>query len=158
VVVGPPGLRNKEGEMNEPVKKLLEEKSGALEAVGPRSTVLEAITLMNKRRMGSVLVMEGDRLVGIFTERDVLTRVVPQHLDPRRTPVGEVMSRQPITISPNRSVQEAMILMTDSHHRHLPVVQGGKVVGLLSIGDLTRWMVRDQQRTIDDLTDYVRRV
>jgi CBS domain-containing protein len=144
--------------MNEPVARVLEQKTERVETVAAQTSIDEAIAKMNAKRIGSVVVMDGERLVGIFTERDVLTRVVPQHLDPRRTPVGEVMSRQPITISPNRSVQEAMMLMTDSHHRHLPVVQGGKVVGLLSIGDLTRWMVRDQQRTIDDLTDYVRRV
>jgi CBS domain-containing protein len=144
--------------MNEAVSRVLEQKTERVEAVAPQTSISEAISKMNARRIGSILVMDGERLVGIFTERDVLTRVVPQQIDPRRTPVGEVMSRQPITISPNRTVQEAMMVMTDSHHRHLPVVQGGKVIGLVSIGDLTRWMVRDQQRTIDDLTDYVRRV
>jgi CBS domain-containing protein len=143
--------------MNEPVARVLEQKTERLETVTAQTSISEAIAKMNTRRIGSVVVMDGERLVGIFTERDVLTRVVPQQIDPRRTPVGEVMSRQPITISPNRTVQEAMMVMTDTHHRHLPVVQGGKVVGLISIGDLTRWMVRDQQRTIEDLTDYVQR-
>ena len=143
--------------MNEAVARLLEQKTERVETVTAQTSIGEAIAKMNARRIGSVVVMDGERLVGIFTERDVLTRVVPQQIDPRRTPVGEVMSRQPITISPNRTVQEAMMVMTDTHHRHLPVVQGGKVVGLISIGDLTRWMVRDQQRTIDDLTDYVQR-
>jgi len=144
--------------MNEAVARLLETKTERVEAVSPQTTIGEAIAAMNQRRIGSILVMDGERLVGIFTERDVLTRVVPQQLDPRRTPVGEVMTRNPMTITPTRTVQEAMMIMTDSRKRHLPVVQGGKVVGLVSIGDLTRWMVRDQQRTIEDLTDYVRRV
>src|SRR5688572_23294748 len=144
--------------MNEAVARLLETKTERVEAVSPQTTVGEAITAMNQRRIGSILVMDGERLVGIFTERDVLTRVVPQQLDPRRPPVGEVMTRKPMTITPTRTVQEAMMIMTDSRKRHLPVVQSGKVVGLVSIGDLTRWMVRDQQRTIEDLTDYVRRV
>jgi CBS domain-containing protein len=143
--------------MNEPVAKLLEQKTERVEAVAPQTTIAQAVARMNERRIGSLLVMDGDRLVGIFTERDVLTRVVPQQLDPRRTPVGEVMSRNPVTISPTRTVEEAMMAMTDTRHRHLPVVQGGKVVGLVSIGDVTRWMVRDQQRTIEDLTDYVQR-
>jgi CBS domain-containing protein len=143
--------------MNEPVSKLLEQKNERLEAVEPQTSIAEAIARMNQRHIGSVLVMDGERLVGIFTERDVLTRVVPQELDPRRTPVGEVMTRQPVTIAPTNTVQEVMMLMTDTRKRHLPVLQGGKVVGLLSIGDLTRWVVRDQQRTIDDLTDYVQR-
>jgi CBS domain-containing protein len=141
--------------INDSVAKVLEYKSERVETVTAQTSVGEAIAKMNARRIGSVVVMEGDRLVGIFTERDVLTRVVPQQLDPRRTRVGEVMSRQPTTISPSRTVQDAMVIMNDSHHRHLPVVQGGQLIGMVSIGDLNRWVVRDQQRTIDDLTDYV---
>ena len=144
--------------MNEPVMKVLEQKSEKVEAVTAQTSIAEAVARMNQRRIGSILVMEGDRLVGIFTERDVLTRVVPQQLDPNRTPVGEVMTRQPMTITPNTTLQEAMMMMTDTRKRHLPVLQNGKVIGLLSIGDVTRWMVRDQQRTIEDLTDYVHRV
>jgi CBS domain-containing protein len=143
--------------MNDPVAKLLEQKTDRVEAVTPQTSVGEAVARMNERRIGSVLVMDGDRLVGIFTERDVLTRVVPQQLDARRTPVGEVMSRNPVSIAPTRTVQEAMMVMTDTRHRHLPVVEGGQVIGMVSIGDLTRWVVRDQERAIEDLTDYVRR-
>lgn len=143
--------------MNDPVAKVLEQKTERVEAVTAQTSISEAIARMNQRNIGSILVMDGERLVGIFTERDVLTRVVPQELDPQRTPVGEVMTRQPVTITPTNSVQDAMMLMTDTRKRHLPVVQNGKVVGMLSIGDVTRWMVRDQQRTIDDLTDYVQR-
>jgi CBS domain-containing protein len=143
--------------MSDAVAKVLEQKTERLEAVTAQTSIHEAIERMNQRRIGSLLVMDGERLVGIFTERDVLTRVVPQQLDCRRTPVGEVMSRQPVTIPPTRTVSEAMVIMTDTRHRHLPVVQGGKVLGLVSIGDLTRWVVRDQQRTIEDLTDYVQR-
>jgi CBS domain-containing protein len=143
--------------MNEPVSKLLELKGEALEAVTPHTTVIEAIERMNRRHIGSILVMEGERMAGIFTERDVLTRVVPQKLDPAKTPVSEVMTRQPVIIGPTTTVQEAMMVVTDTRKRHLPVVQSGRVLGLVSIGDLTRWLVRDQQRTIDDLYDYVRR-
>jgi CBS domain-containing protein len=143
--------------MNEAVSRLLDEKTEALETVTPNTTVRRAIDRMNERRIGSVLVMEGQRLVGIFTERDVLTRVVPRRLDPDRTPVGEVMSSSVVTITPRRTVQEALMVVSDTRHRHLPVVDGHKVVGLVSIGDLTRWIVKDQQRTIDDLIDYVQR-
>jgi CBS domain-containing protein len=143
--------------MNESVVKVLEEKTERVETVTAQSSIGDAIALMNARHIGSVVVMDGERLVGIFTERDVLTRVVPQQMDPRRTPVGEVMTRQLLTVPPSCTVQEAMVVMTDSHHRHLPVVQDGKMIGLISIGDLTRWVVRDQQRSIDDLTDYIHR-
>jgi CBS domain-containing protein len=143
---------------DEPVTKLLDQKGEALEVVNPQTTIMEAVRRMNERRIGSVLVMDGSRLAGIFTERDVLTRVVPQQLDPNRTPVGEVMTRQPVTIPPTTTIQEAMMVVTDTRRRHLPVVlPDGRVLGMVSIGDLTRWVVRDQQRTIDDLFDYVRR-
>jgi len=143
--------------MNEPVEKLLEQKGEPLEAVSPQTTIMDAIERMNRRHIGSILVMEGERLAGIFTERDVLTRVIPQGIDPKLTPVAEVMTRQPVVIGPNTTVQEAMMVVTDTRKRHLPVVLGTRVVGLVSIGDLTRWLVRDQQRTIDGLFDYVRR-
>jgi CBS domain-containing protein len=143
--------------MNEPVARILEGKTERLETVTPQTSVAEAIARMNQRRIGSVLVMDGERMAGIFTERDVLTRVVPQGLDSQRTPVGEVMTRQPVTITPSTTVHEAMLVMTNQRKRHLPVMTGEKVVGMVSIGDCTRWMVRDQQRTIDDLTDYVQR-
>ncbi len=143
--------------MNEPVEKLLAQKGEKLEVVSPSTTVMDAVERMNLRQIGSVLVMEGDRLAGIFTERDVLTRVLPAKLDPARTPVAEVMTRKPVVIGPSTTVQEAMMVVTDTRKRHLPVVQHDRVLGLVSIGDLTRWMVRDQQRTIDDLYDYVRR-
>jgi CBS domain-containing protein len=143
--------------MNELVTKLLEEKHEAMEVVTPQTSIMDAIKRMNERHIGSVLVMEGKRLAGIFTERDVLTRVVPMRLDPAKTPVAEVMTRQPVVIPPTTTVQEAMMVVTDTRRRHLPVVQDGQVLGMVSIGDLTRWVVKDQQRTIDDLFDYVRR-
>jgi CBS domain-containing protein len=143
--------------MNEAVTALLDEKAETLEVVRPATMILDAISRMNQRRIGSVLVMEGDRLAGIFTERDVLTRVVTGRLDPAKTPVAEVMTRQPVTIKPTTTVREALMVVTDTRRRHLPVVADGKVLGMVSIGDLTRWIVRDQQREIDDLIDYVRR-
>jgi CBS domain-containing protein len=151
-------LAEREGVMNELVTKLLEEKNEAMEVVTPQTTIMDAIKRMNERRIGSVLVMDGKRLAGIFTERDVLTRVVPLRLDPTKTPVAEVMTRQPVIIPPTTTVQEAMMVVTDTRRRHLPVVlPDGQVLGMVSIGDLTRWVVKDQQRTIDDLFDYVRR-
>jgi CBS domain-containing protein len=143
--------------MNEAVTALLAEKAEVLEVVKPTATILDAIARMNERRIGSVLVMDGERLAGIFTERDVLTRVVTGRLDCAKTPVAEVMTRQPVTIKPTTTVREAMMVVTDTRRRHLPVVSEGRVLGMVSIGDLTRWIVRDQQREIDDLIDYVRR-
>ncbi len=143
--------------MNEPVTRILDQKTEPLETISPRATVSEAVSRMNERQIGSVLVMEGERLVGIFTERDVLTRVVPNCLDATKLSVSEVMTRQPITIAPTTTVEEAMMVVSDTRRRHLPVVQAGRVLGMISIGDLTRFVVRDQKRTIDDLIDYVQR-
>jgi CBS domain-containing protein len=112
---------------------------------------------MNERNIGSILVMDGERMVGIFTERDVLTRVIPRHLDASKMPVSEVMTQRPVTITPTTTVEEAMMVVSDTRRRHLPVIDGGRVVGMISIGDLNRWVVRDQKRTIDDLIDYVHR-
>lgn len=106
--------------------------------------------------IGSLLVSEGHRLLGIFTERDVLTRVVGRGLDPDRTPVGEVMTRRLVTVTPETTIEEAMAMITEHRCRHLPVVAGEKVVGLVSSGDLTRWLVRDQLAEIHDLVDYIR--
>lgn len=142
---------------DELVTAILEQKTDKLESVEPHTPILEAIRRMNERQIGSVLVMDGERLAGIFTERDVLTRVVPNNLDPAKTPVGEVMTRQPVTIPHTTTVSQAMMVVTDKRRRHLPVTKDGRVLGMVSIGDLTRWMVRDQQRTIDHLFDYVRR-
>ncbi|HEY0712902.1 MAG TPA: CBS domain-containing protein [Polyangia bacterium] len=143
--------------MTEPVTKILEQKSEPLETVSPRASISEAIARMNEKNIGSVLVMDGERMVGIFTERDVLTRVVPRGLDPAKMPVTEVMTQRPITIGPNTTVEEAMMVVSDTRRRHLPVIDGGRVIGMISIGDLNRWVVRDQKRTIDDLIDYVHR-
>ena len=143
--------------MIEPLQRLLDDKTDRLETVAPTTSVLDAVARMNARRIGSVLVMDGDRLVGIFTERDVLTRIVPRSLDPAKTPVSEVMTREVITVGPTTTVQQAMVIVTETRRRHLPVVQAGKVLGLVSIGDLTRWVVRDQQCTIDGLFEYLRR-
>ena len=143
--------------MNEPVTRILDQKSEAVEAISPRATISDAVNRMNDRNIGSVLIMDNDRLVGIFTERDVLTRVVPNQLDASKIPVGEVMTRQPITIAPSTTIEEAMMVVSDTRRRHLPVVQGGRVLGVISIGDLTRYVVRDQKRTIEDLIDYVQR-
>jgi len=136
--------------------KVLGDKRARVDKVAPEATVCDAVTLMNEHNTGSVMVMEGDRAVGIFTERDVLTRVVALRRDPTTTRVKDVMTSTLITVEPRTTVREAMTIMTNRRCRHLPVVVEGRVVGMISIGDLTRWVVRDQQRTIEDLTDFIR--
>lgn len=143
--------------MEIPVKKILDEKGGTVERASPTETVCDAVTRMNERNIGALLVMNGERVAGIFTERDVLTRVVGRRADPAKTPVGEVMTRNVISIGPATTVQQAMMVVTKHRCRHLPVIEDGRLLGMVSSGDLMRWTVRDQQSTIDDLTDYVSR-
>jgi CBS domain-containing protein len=104
-----------------------------------------------------LLVLERGRPVGIFTERDVLVRVVAAGLDPKVTPVGEVMTRSLVAVHSETTVGEAMRIITEKRCRHLPVVDDTRLRGLISIGDLTSWLVRDHERTIADLHDYIHR-
>lgn len=143
--------------MNESIRAVLEHKGHYIETVPHYTTVLDAVERMNEVRIGALVVVEGDRVVGIFTERDVLTRVIAGRLEPATTLVSDVMTRDLLTISADASVTEAMVQVTDKRCRHLPVFDGPRLVGLVSIGDLTSWVVRDQERTITDLNDYVRR-
>jgi CBS domain-containing protein len=99
--------------------------------------------------------MQSDTLVGIFSERDVMSRVVLVGLDPKRTCVGEVMTRDVVCVETDVSPDEAMAIITNRRLRHLPVVEGRRVVGVVSIGDLVRWAIRDREQSIEQLRDYV---
>lgn len=147
--------------MQEPIRNVLALKGRDIAKVAQAETVLAAVEQMNQRRIGSVIVVveqsPGARPVGIFSERDVLTRVISRGLVPARTMVSDVMTKELCTISADATVLEAMMKMTDKRCRHLPVMDGDELIGVISIGDLTSWMVRDQQRTIEELHDYMHR-
>jgi CBS domain-containing protein len=143
--------------MNDPIARVLESKGSSVETVSPDTTVLVAVQRMNERKIGALLVVEHDRPIGIFTERDVLVRVVAAGRDPKTTRVDEVMTQDPVIVRPDVSVGEAMLVITRRRCRHLPVMDERGLRGLISIGDLTSWVVRHQQRTIEDLHDYVTR-
>jgi CBS domain-containing protein len=143
--------------MNDPIANVLELKGTDVVTVAPETTVLVAVQQMNDRKIGALLVLDRGRPVGIFTERDVLVRVVAAGIDPKTTPVSEVMTRGPVVVRSDVTVGEAMMVITEKRCRHLPVVDDAKLCGLISIGDLTSWLVRHQQRTIDDLHDYMAR-
>jgi CBS domain-containing protein len=143
--------------MNDPIASVLARKGSDVETVPPETKVLAAVQRMNERKIGALLVTARGRPVGIFTERDVLVRVVAAGLDPNRTVVHEVMTKNPVVIRSDMTVNEAMRVITERRCRHLPVIDRGELRGLISIGDLMSWLVRDQQRTIEDLYDYVTR-
>ena len=141
--------------MESKVKEILAIKGDTVHQVSPASTVFDAIQVMNDHRIGALLVVDGGTPVGMFTERDVLTRVVPPGLDAARVTVSEVMSRDLITIRPDLSIHNAMRIVTEKKRRHLPVVEDGRLLGMISIGDLTRWLVREYGNEVETLLQYI---
>ncbi|GIW14115.1 MAG: inosine-5-monophosphate dehydrogenase [Tepidiforma sp.] len=137
------------------VSSVLAEKGRHVYTIERSATVADAVRQMNEKGIGALLVVESGRPVGIFTERDVLRRVVDAGRDPASTHVAEVMTREPVTISPDWHVEEAMELMTSHRFRHLPVIEDGNLVGMISIGDLMRWVTIHQEDHIRQMTDYI---
>jgi CBS domain-containing protein len=128
---------------------LKEKKNSKLVSVAPTMTVAEAVGTMNNEKIGAVVVLEQHKLVGIFTERDVVVRVVGGARDPLTTRVSEVMTSAVRSVEPATTIDEAMRLMSERRHRHLPVVDNGQVHGLISMGDVTRWVIRSQQEQVN---------
>lgn len=122
-------------------------------AVGPEMSVRDCVRKMIDEKSGAVVILEGERLAGIFSERDALTRVLGGGLDPASTKVGEVMTKDPTVISPDTKVEEALQIVTEKHIRHLPIVQDGRLVGMVTSSDLTHWVVKDQAKEIQHLVD-----
>ena len=125
------------------LKKIIAGRTG-IQSVAPEAFITECVRTMSSARIGALLVLKGEMLVGIFTERDALNRVLAAGLDPRITKVSDVMTKDPVSVPPGTSVGEAMELVTQRRFRHLPVVENGKVLALVSSGDLTHWLVKDQ--------------
>jgi len=136
-----------------PVASIIEEKHGTLHAVEPDTLVVDCIRKMNNEKIGAVLVMEGKRLLGLFTERNALNDVLDAGLDPKTTKVSAVMARDPYTVKPSVTVAEAMAIVTEHRTRHLPVVKDDEVIAMVSSGDLTHWLVQDKVGDIQQLID-----
>lgn len=137
------------------VRDVLAEKGNAVHTVPVGATVRDAVQQMNASSVGSLVVMQLGQIVGIFTERDVLKRVVDPGLHPAVARVGEVMTSPVLTIDPGTRITEAMELMTGRRLRHLPVIAEGELVGMISIGDLLRRVTHVQQEDIESMTDYI---
>jgi CBS domain-containing protein len=142
--------------MNTSISVLLEHKGKATVSVSSRGTVSQAAQEMNLRKVGSVLIMDGGRLIGIFTERDVLWRVVAAGLDPKTTPLSQVMTRNPITVGRDTPIQHVMDVFTEKRFRHMPVVDDdGRLLGLISIGDVLRWAAAVHRQEAEQLKQYI---
>ena len=117
--------------------------------------MLEAVRSMAEHGVGALLVMRGDALAGIVSERDYARKVVLLGRASADTPIAQIMSSPVVTVSPDTNVQRCMVLMTERRIRHLPVVEGGRVIGVVSIGDLVKSVIQEQQRTIEELESYI---
>jgi CBS domain-containing protein len=137
------------------VRDLLEQKGRKVWSVGPDSTVYDALRLMADKDIGAVLVVSGEELVGVLSERDYARQVVLKGKASRDTPVREIMTSRVIYIRPEQTLEDCMALMTDKHVRHLPVVVGGKIEGLLSIGDVVKAVISEKQFLIEQLENYI---
>lgn len=139
-----------------PLNKVFEERE-AIHSVGPDALVSECASKMTSEKIGALVVMDGQRLIGIFTERDALSRVLAQGLDPARTKISDVMTRDPYCIPPTTTVGEAMQLVTTRRFRHLPVVENNKLLAVISSGDLTHWLVKDKIGEVQELVELAAR-
>jgi CBS domain-containing protein len=148
-------FRSTEGVVMRNVNQILEGKSGRVVAVPQDAPVLEVIRLMAEHHIGSVLVMRGSDLLGIATERDYARKVILQGRSSSDTPVGQIMSSPVISVLPTDTAQTCMELMTTRKIRHLPVLEEGRVLGIISIGDLVKAVIEDQQHEIAQLQQYI---
>ena len=137
------------------VRQLLEAKAPEVFAIGPDAPVIDAIRLMAEKRIGALLVMQAGKLAGIVSERDYARKIVLQGRSSRDTPVRDIMTADVVSIGLDDTTDRCMQLVTDRRIRHLPVLDGGSVLGLVSIGDLVKAVIEDQQLELDQLQRYI---
>jgi CBS domain-containing protein len=141
--------------LNTRIRDVLRRKGEELYSVGPLATVIDAVNVMNDHHVGSVLVIEAGFPVGIFSERDVLVRVVAAHRDPRQTLVRDVMTTRLYTTSPDETLLDVMRLMTERRCRHVPVMEDERLLGLVSIGDITKATQHNLRQEVRELSSYI---
>lgn len=141
--------------MNTSLNKVLEQKGKQVWVTSPAQSILDAIKTMQERKVGALLVVDEGKPVGMFTERDVMTRVVTCEFNPAETAVSEVMTSNLVAVGPDTTVQQAMAIVTEKRVRHLPVMNGDELLGVVSSGDLTHWVVKSQIYEIESLIRYI---
>jgi CBS domain-containing protein len=137
------------------VRLVLKQKGQNVWHVSPDACVYDAIEIMADKHVGALLVVSEGNLVGVVSERDYARKVILQGKSSKQTQVKEIMSSPVIYVTPEQTVEDSMRIMTDKHIRHLPVVEDGKIWGVVSIGDLVKWMISAQQQTISQLHNYI---
>ena len=137
------------------VKQMLQSKGSQVYSISPDTTVLNALREMATRDVGALVVMDGDEIAGIFSERDYARKLALQGKSSRTTPVWAVMTDEVICISPDQTAEKCMVVMTDKRIRHLPVLEDGRLIGLISIGDVVKAIINEQQVLIRHLEDYI---
>ena len=137
------------------VRQLLDRKGRQVFSIAPGTPVLEAIRTMAERHVGALLVMEGEKLSGIVSERDYARKVILMGRSSADTPVRDIMTAAVITVQPETPVEKCMQIMTERRVRHLPVIESGRVVGMISIGDLVKAVMAEQQQQIEQLESYI---
>jgi len=138
-----------------PISSLLHHKGSTIWHIPPEATVFEAIKLMSDKNIGALLVMSGDKLKGIFTERDYTRKIALKGKSSKNTKVAEILSSKIISVTPLDSIEDCMKLMTEHRVRHLPVVENKKVLGIISIGDLVNWIISAQDAAIAQMEQYI---
>jgi len=137
------------------VRHILQKKGNKVIAIDPASTVFNALERMVADNVGALLVMDQDKFMGIFTERDYARKVILKGRASKETLIQEIMSEHPVTVTPDTTLEQCMALMTQKYIRHLPVIENQKLVGLVSIGDIVKYIMEEQKSIIEDLEHYI---
>ena len=139
------------------IRQLLQAKGGTVHAIAPNARVIEGLKLMAEKEIGALVVIDNGKLAGILSERDYARKVILKGKSSHDIPVREIMTEKVVTVEPNQSVEECMALMTSKRVRHLPVTEGERLIGVLSIGDLVKEVIAEQEETIKQLESYIHR-
>jgi CBS domain-containing protein len=142
-------------EISGTISAILREKGAAVHTIAPETTVYDAIQTMADRNIGALLVMSGSRLVGVISERDYTRKIALKGKQSKQTPVSEIMLSPVISVGDDASVEQCMELMTLHRIRHLPVLDGDRVVGVVSIGDLINWIIKTQREVLNSMEDFI---
>lgn len=137
------------------VKQIFENKETVVYSTNSSRSVLDALQIMMEKNISALLIIENDQLLGIFTERDYARKIILKGKSSKETLIKDVMTVSPYTITPDEKIANCMELMTNNHFRHLPVIENGKVLGMVSIGDLVKFIIEDQKQTIRQLENYI---